>query len=525
MELRPRQKEAFDAVFSALDRGVDKVLLSIPTGVGKTAIGCHVAKEFDNALFLVHRTELMTQTAAAMSRVDPGRVQGFIAPGQHSTDAPFTIAMLPTIYRRLERIPQDTFDAVIFDECHHATSKSWRAVADHFAGAKLRLGLSATPERTDGSDLSHLFSEIAYSMTVEEAVNEGYLVPPIARQCLTSCNLSNVKTVGGDFNEGQLAAVVDCEERNAFVVEKYVQYATGRRAIAFTVTIDHARNLAAAFQAERINADWVTGDSPDRSEKLAAFAKGEIKVLASCMVLSEGFDDPGVDCILLCRPTKSKSLFTQMCGRGLRLNDGKQDCLIIDFTDNAGRHSLASVWKWMGYTKQPKDDELLEIGKEKQERESRVIAVDADRSINLLLPPPELPAGFAYGQHAWHFEPPTERQLAFLEQLGYNVRDNDFSRGQASAIISAQPPSAAQLRLLANLGYDVNQPWTRGQASAAFEESKTKALALVKKIRNAGFHVEAQGHTLRIEPYGRLSPVQRDWVSRNKSGLLLALRE
>ena len=524
MELKPRQQEAFDAVFAALDRGIDKALLSIPTGVGKTCIGLHVARQFERACFLVHRTELMQQTADSATRIDPAWPIGFIAPGQQNLQ-PLTVAMLPTIYRRLEKIDPDAFDCVIIDEAHHATSKSWRAVADHFAGAKLRLGLSATPERADGSDLSHLFSEIAYEMSVEQAVNENYLVKPIARQCLTSCSLERVRTTAGDFNEGDLAAIVDCPERNQFVVSKFLEHAKERKAIAFTVTIDHAKHLVEAFQAQGVNADWVAGDSPDRAEKLSRFRRGETQVLASCMVLSEGYDETSVDCILLCRPTKSRALFSQQCGRGLRLHPGKQDCLILDFVDASGKHRLVSVWKWMGYTRPPKENERLELDGEKQKRESRVAAVDADREINLLLPPPELPIDFEYGQHAWHFEPPTERQLVFLTQLGYDVAQNDFSRGQASAIISGQPPSVAQLRLLANLGYDVNQPWTRAQASTAFEESRNRAESSLAKIRQAGFQVQAVGNVIQVEPRERLTPIQANWIQRHTSGLLLALRE
>jgi hypothetical protein len=338
--------------------------------------------------------------------------------------------------------------------------------------------------------------------------------------------LANVKTKAGELNEKDLADAIDHPERNRFIVAKYQQHCAGHRAIAFGVTIAHCQHIAEAFDAAGIAADWIAGSSPDRAEKLARFAAGEIQVLASCQVLTEGFDDCGVSAVLLCRPTMSRALFCQMIGRGLRLAEGKECCAVLDFVDVAGKHRLASVWKFLGYSRPPKpDDEPMVMDGEKRRRESKVVAVDADRAINLLLPPPELPAGFAYGQHAWHFEPPTERQLAFLEQLGYNVRDNDFSRGQASAIISAQPPSAAQLRLLASLGYDVNQSWTRGQAAAAFEQAKTAAAAAVKKMRRAGFQVEAQGHALRVEPYMRLTPVQRGWLSRNKSGLLLALRE
>jgi hypothetical protein len=216
-----------------------------------------------------------------------------------------------------------------------------------------------------------------------------------------------------------------------------------------------------------------------------------------------------------------------MAGRALRLHPGKENAVLLDFVDLAGKHRLASAWRFMGYTRPPKpgDDEPMTIGGEKKRRESTVISVDADREINLLLPPPDIPDGFEYGACAWHFEPPTERQIQFLSELGYDVANNDFSRGQASAIISAQPPSANQLRLLQRLGFDVSVPWTRAQASQAFEESKVKAMSLVKRIRKAGFKIEADGHVVKVEPYGRLTTAQREWLTAHRSGLLLALRE
>lgn len=221
MELKPRQLEAFDAVFSALDRGVDRQLVALPTGVGKTVLAAHVAKQFNKVLFLAHRQELIAQTARTMAIVDPDRTQGRIEQGSHDLGSAFTIAMLPTVYRRLDRIPPDSFDCIILDEAHHACSKTFREVLDHFQ-PRLRLGLTATPERLDGLALSNLFSEISYSMTLADAVTENYLVPPSAIQCLTSVNISAVHTRGGDLAEDELAALVDDPARNEFIAKKYL---------------------------------------------------------------------------------------------------------------------------------------------------------------------------------------------------------------------------------------------------------------------------------------------------------------
>ena len=528
MELKVRQQQAFDAVFAALDRGVDRQLVALPTGVGKTVLAAHIAKKFDKVLFLAHRAELVEQTARTMALVDPERTQGRIEQGTHDLGNAFTIAMLPTVYRRLDRIPPDSFDCVILDEAHHACSKTFREVLDYFT-PRLRLGLTATPERLDGLALSNLFSEISYSMTLADAVNENLLVPPSAIQCLTSVNISAVHTRGGDLAEDELAALVDDPARNEFIASKFLEHCTGRRAIAFCVNIAHTQNLVEAFTAVGVKAEWISGNDPLRSEKLERFAAGEFQVLANCQILTEGFDDCGVDAILLCRPTKSRSLYCQMLGRGLRLNPGKENCRILDFVDVAGKHSLMSAWKFFGFTKPPKQDQPFEIGdeekekKEKEERESRVKAIDLERPINLFLPP-EIPDSFSYGSAPWHREPATPKQLAFLESQGYDIADNDFTRGQASALIAAMPASTGQLRWLQQLGFDVSVDWTRQQATIALDEVKTQMTDALKKIRAKGFTVVASNRRVIVEPPDRLDLIQRDWIEQHKKPLLFALK-
>ena len=518
MELKPHQVAAHTAIFDKLASGVDSQLCALPTGTGKTFLAVAVSRSFKQTLFVCHREELVRQTAETLNRVYPEVPIGFIRPGQHDI-AEFTVGMVQTIHRRLAKIDPAAFDLVVIDEAHHSTAKTWREVAEHFR-PKLRLGLSATPERLDGSDLSHLFSEISFEMSVASAIGDGYLCPPLARQCLTSCSLSGVRTVGGDLNEGDLQAVIDVEERNAFVVAKYLEHASGRRAICFAVSIAHSQHISAAFTAAGIAADYVAGDSPDRSEKLARFAAGQIQVLSSCMVLTEGFDDPGVDCVLLARPTKSRPLFAQMIGRGLRLFAGKADCIVLDFTDNAGRHSLASAWRFLGYTKQPAEDEVLSVGGEKKKRESKVAAIDLEREINLLLPPPEIPV-FA---GKWQYEPATTPQLEYLARLGYDVMDADYSKGQAASLISSSPVSVFQIKQLKELGYDVSQTWTRGQYSRAMDSLRESGESALLKMRRAGFKVRAVGRELSINPVERLDLAQMAWVDRNKPALLLALK-
>ena len=285
----------------------------------------------------------------------------------------------------------------------------------------------------------------------------------------------------------------------------------------------HSKHIAESFNAAGITADWIAGNSLDRAEKLARFAAGEIKVLASCMVLTEGFDDPGVDCVLLARPTKSRPLFGQMCGRGLRLFPGKEDCVILDFADLAGRHSLVSAWRFLGYTKPPADEDAQGIAEQQKNRESKVRAIDIERVIDLLKPPPT-PEEFNYGSRNWHYQPATDKQLDYLERLGYDTVDGDYSKGQATAIIGSQPASVKQLRALADFGYDTSDSWTRQQASKALDESVKLMSNAIERIRGKGFVVHSANNQLIVAPWTDLDLIQRSWIEQHKKPLLFALK-
>ena len=520
MNLRPHQIAAKAAILEKLDQGVATQLAVLPTGTGKTYLATSVSEEFERTLFIAHRQELISQTIATVQRASPDRQIGYVVQGQHQIEAPFVVGMIQTLANRLHKIPADWFDLVVIDEAHHSSAKTYRTVADHFK-PKLLLGLSATPERSDGADLSHLFSEISFQMSLPEAIDSGYLVKPIARQLLTSCSLEGVRALAGDLNERDLGVAVDIPQRNEFIVQKFKEHAASRKAICFTVNISHARNLAAAFNAAGIKAESVAGDDPDRADKLARFAAGEFQVLASCMVLSEGFDCPSVDCVIMARPTKSRSLYCQQIGRGLRLFDGKTDCLILDFVDVASRHSLVSAWRFFGHDAAPANEMPRGIADVKQKRESKVAAIDRERTIDLLKPP--IVDTFNYGSRDWHFAPATEPQLLFLSRLGYDTANNDFSKGQACALIGSQPASYKQLRKLADCGYDTSAEWTRAQADKALTDSVNKMTAMIKRIKARGFSIEAAGNALKVEPFDRLDLIQRSWIDAHRKPLLLAL--
>lgn len=519
LPLKPRQQAAHDAVFERLSQGIGRQLVALPTGVGKTVLACHIARQFPRALFLCHREELIGQTARTMARIDPDRTQGVIGPDAHQIAA-FTVGMIQTVHRRLDRIDPGTFDLLIIDEAHHAAARTWRQVADHFT-PRLRLGLSATPERADGAPLSNLFDEVTYSMTVAEAVAEGLLVEPTCLLCRSPADLSTARSLGGDLNEGDLQELVNTPGRNAYIVEKYQEHAAERRAVCFTAGVQHAQDLADAFQSAGISADWVSGGDPARAEKVERFAAGGFQVLCNAMILTEGWDDPGVEAVLLARPTKARTLYAQMVGRGLRLADGKRDCLIVDFVDNAGRHRLMAGWRFFGHPVPPEDETPTSLsGGGARPQLVAATPVEIQRFVNLLAPPE---VTFDYGEHEWHYAPATDKQLMMLAANGYDTANTDWTRGQASQVIGNLPASNRQLWLLNASGYDTAAPWTRQQAGAALDAAARRMEAAAERMRRAGFTLSVQGRRLRVEPRDRLTDAQWDFINAHEPALVTYL--
>lgn len=487
-KLRPRQGRAMKAVFQAIERGIQKQLVSLPTGVGKTILATHVSLRFQKVLFLVHREELLDQTLRTFARAVPDERVGTIYGKQHNLDERFTVGMIQTVHARLPKMPKDAFDLVIFDEAHHAAAKTWRAVADHF-NPRLRLGLSATPERGDGAPLNDLFTEIVYEMTILDAIKEDLLVRPKALQIDTNVSLDGVKIVAGDFHKGQLQAAINTPERNQLIVDAYLRHAAGRKALVFCEGVDHSRAVADCFNQAGVRAAAVTGEDEDRREKVEGLAKGDLSLLANAFVLTEGFDDPTVSAILMARPLRSKPLYAQIIGRGLRLSPetGKTDCIVLDFVDASKRHYLLSAWRFFGVpNNDPKDepefvlDHPVTLAQQAEDRLEAVgISPDPEellavvREVDLLLPPPIVQVDRFDGTQPWMLLPPSEKQVKLLMESGYSP--DDWTRGQATSVIRNLPPSPKQTLLLLALGYDVlTKTWTRDQAEIALKLEKEK---------------------------------------------------
>ncbi len=364
--LRPYQRDAVDAVLSARRRGTRRMVVCLPTGAGKTVVFAHLARLATRpVLVIAHREELLSQARSKLERaLGPGAVVS-IEQGARRADAGARVAVCSVRSLRPERLARLVAGRepglVIYDECHHAAAddnlRVLRALGcfePDWPGTLV--GFTATTARGDGRGLDDVFEEIVYARTLPEMVADGYLCPLRGYRIATGADLTRVSGGGADFRDDELAEAVDIEERNALVARSIQELARDRRTIAFCVTVAHARNLRRALRALGVRAGMVYGEMPadERAATLRDFAEGRLQALTNVAVLTEGFDDPGVSCVAMARPTRSEGLYAQCVGRGTRLHPEKRDCLVLDFVD-ASSLSLCTLPSLLGM---PRDLDL-----------------------------------------------------------------------------------------------------------------------------------------------------------------------
>jgi superfamily II DNA or RNA helicase len=362
LELRDYQRNFFERVRERYDAGVNRQLGVLATGLGKAVLFAALREQMNfskKIMVLVHREELANQAADKIQRWNPGLMVGVEkAERQSSPMDTFIVASVPTIGRRgssrILKFHRDDFDCLVSDEAHHSSAPQWRNVLEYFGVIRpnesdvLSLGLTATPNRSDGTGLKQNFDCIVFDMGIRAGIEAGHLVDLRGIKVTTQTNLDRVHTRAGDFAEDELANEVNTVERNGVIVKEWMKEAYGKKTVAFTVNIQHALDLAAAFQKCGVPSEAVWGNDPDRARKLAQHRNNGLQVLCNCAVLTEGYDDPGIQCIILAKPTKSALLYTQMVGRGTRLDDGKEDCLILDVVDVTSKHSLITIPSLLG---------------------------------------------------------------------------------------------------------------------------------------------------------------------------------
>jgi superfamily II DNA or RNA helicase len=359
IDLRSYQTEALTRVKDAYKNGKRRVLVSLPTGTGKTVVFGHFPAVFrmkKRLLVLAHREELLLQAEQKFRSISPELKVAIERAEERATDdAQVVIASVPTLARsdggRLSRFNADDFSIIVVDEAHHAVAESYRRIFDYFGlfkpgNARYLVGFTATPRRGDNQGLGSVFEDVCYAQDLRQMIAEGYLCPIRGWRVDTGVSLDGVKVRHGDFVESQLAHAVNTPARNKLVTTSYMRLSSRRSAIVFCVDVQHAKDVCASFVDVGIRAEAVWGEMPreDRRRTLARFSAGEISVLTNCNLLTEGFDEPRVDCVLMARPTKSKLLYAQMVGRGTRLHPEKKDLMVVDVSDNSKTHKLPGLY-------------------------------------------------------------------------------------------------------------------------------------------------------------------------------------
>lgn len=344
MELRPYQEEAKESIFEEWDKGVLKTLLVLPTGCGKTVVFAKVAEDCvrrgDRVLILAHRGELLEQAADKIAKVTGlGCATEKAEQSCRGSWFRITVGSVQTLMRekRLGQFQADYFNTIIIDEAHHCISDSYQKILQHFSSAHV-LGVTATPDRGDMQNLGQVFDSLAYEYTLPKAIREGYLSPIKALTIPLQLDLSGVSMQSGDFKAGDIATALDPYLYQ--IADEMEKYCKDRKTVVFLPLVKTSQKFKDILNEKGFRAAEVNGESRDRAEVLEAFDRGDYNVLCNSMLLTEGWDCPSVDCVIVLRPTKVRSLYSQMVGRGTRLCEGKDHLLLLDFLWHTERHEL-----------------------------------------------------------------------------------------------------------------------------------------------------------------------------------------
>lgn len=346
MELRPYQQEAVEAVMHEWADGHRKTLLVLPTGTGKTIAFAKIAencvREGRKVLILAHREELLNQAQEKIKTAT-----GLLCAKEKAEETSLAswyrivVGSVQTLMRekRLRQFPEDEFGTIIVDEAHHALADSYQQVLQHFPTANV-LGVTATPERNNLQCLGNYFDSLAYEYSLTQAIRDGYLCKIKAQTIPLKIDITGVGMSAGDYAAGALGTALDPYLEQ--IAQEMVTYCAGRKTVVFLPLVATAKKFKAILNHFGMKAAEVNGNSQDREETLKKFEAGEYNVLCNAMLLTEGWDCPSVDCVIMLRATKIRSLYCQCIGRGTRLSPetGKKDLLVLDFLWNTARHEL-----------------------------------------------------------------------------------------------------------------------------------------------------------------------------------------
>lgn len=514
MELRPYQQEAKDAVFCEWEK-VSKTLVVLPTGCGKTIVFAKIAEECvrrgKRVLILAHRGELLEQASDKIAKATGLRCA--VEKAEESCLGSWfriTVGSVQSMQRdkRLARFSESYFETIIIDEAHHCISDGYQKVLQHFPDAKV-LGVTATPDRGDMQNLGQYFESLAYEYTLPKAIKEGYLSPIKALTIPLKLDLSGVGVQAGDFRSGEIATALDPYLHQ--IADEMEKYCKDRKTVVFLPLVKTSQKFRDILSEHGFQAAEVNGESKDRAEILEAFDKGEYNVLCNSMLLTEGWDCPSVDCVVVLRPTKVRSLYSQMVGRGTRLYPGKDHLLLLDFLWHTERHELChpanlicdneEVAKKMTENLEKTAGCPIDIEEAEKTASEDVVAqreealakqlAEMKRRKKRLVDPLQFEMSIqaedlssyvpAFG---WEMTPPTQKQLETLEKLGI-MPDEIDNQGKASKLLERLDKrkqegltTPKQIRFLEGRGFQHVGTWK-------FETAKK----LIDRIAANGWHI------------------------------------
>ena len=344
MQLRPYQEEARAKVQQEWKEGRKRTLLVLPTGCGKTIVFSKIiedrVKMGERVLVLAHRSELLEQASDKLMTAT-GLGTALEKAENTSIGSWFRVVVgsVQTMQRekRLSQFPPNHFDTIVIDEAHHAISDGYQRVLEHFGEANV-LGVTATPDRGDMRNLGSYFDSLAYEYPLVDAIKSGYLSKITAITIPLELDLSTVSQQGGDFKASEIGTALDPYLEQ--IADEMVKQCKGRKTVVFLPLVKTSQKFRDILNEKGFRAAEVNGESKDRAEILEDFDKDKYNVLCNSMLLTEGWDCPTVDCVVVLRPTKVRALYSQMVGRGTRLAPGKENLLLLDFLWHTERHEL-----------------------------------------------------------------------------------------------------------------------------------------------------------------------------------------
>lgn len=513
MNLRPYQQEVLRAVSKGWGEPGDepsRQLVVAPTGAGKTIMFAEMARLKEGvgqrSLILAHREELIEQAVAKIRTATGIKAEIEKADRHASRSAPVVVASVQTLMRskRQEAWHPQHFGLVVADEAHHAISDSWQAVLKRFHDHADVVGVTATPDRGDKRTLAGYFTSLAAEIRLVDLIRDGYLAPITMRAVPLEIDIRKVRSIAGDLDDAQLGEAL--EPYLAQIARALRQYAPGRRTLAFLPLIATSKKFVEACRAEGLRSEHVDGYDAERGLKLGYFESCNYDVLSNAMLLTEGFDDPGIDCVLVLRPTKSRALYAQMIGRGTRTHPLKDNLLILDFLWLHERHSLAKPASLVArdedeaevMTKMAEDanggeaQDLLDLqGEATGQREeslrkrllenaskkAKVVSADEWAAQHDRMAIAEFQPTFA-----WEAKPVSEKQARVLKRAGIDV-ETVRGAGHASQIIGVvlgdvnrKACTPAQQAILRRIGHESPETATVGEFRKAMGRLKAKGV-------------------------------------------------